>query len=184
MSDLTLSRALGWNDPACAKAASQLDARKETLLTKFEVPWPALRQTLLERLAEQLDIPCSGLLLAAWKKHEELREFADAAKHPLGEVNRVNLIDHEVEYDYPVTLDVSLGSLRFSPVQLHLHVKLELEGVKLTIRDAKIIAVTPGSCRATAELTMSEAVLLNAESKSVDLGEEYTLGDPVSLATV
>ncbi len=114
--------------------------------------WGAVRDVLLHKLAEALDEPLIEQLGGAWRKLEEIRQYADRDKYPPEVTSLVPLLEHDIDYTrHPqVQLLVEgrvLGSLKFD-----VSLRLVLKGIKLEIRDARIMRVLAGSWQGVGSL--------------------------------
>lgn len=156
-------------------AASQHGAEAaEQLLQPIRAQVPGLgREYLQEVIAklsdELLKIEVVDILVATWKKNEELAEYLDQKKHPPDQVNLVPLFDHTIESEHEPSIEIRLGETPLQNLQFTVVLELELEGVLLKIQDRKIKEIKLGACKGKGEIKYKETTLVEKETQSVNL---------------
>jgi hypothetical protein len=160
---------------------SNADHGKDHLLARITVPWGPLKERLILRLAEQLNMPLMELFISAWKKVDEIQSVATKSHDRPREKNPVDLVSHELTYDCEPTLEVTLGPHRFDPVKFALHVCLKLDGCVLIIMDGRIVAIRPGTCEGEATLSYEGFEFAKAKTEKTELGPEYQLQDAIEI---
>ena len=72
----------------------------------------------------------------------------------------------------------------FPRLKFDLHVILKLEGCVLTIQEAKIKEMLPGTCQGLATLEWNGFILAEAKTGKMDLGDKIRLGKGVEISAV
>lgn len=113
-----------------------------------------------EAVAGQLRVDVFELVFKAWAAVEELREYADPAKHPPGESAVVQWGKCRIRA--PQAIDIRLGLAGISLPVLRLTIALEAEfhSLALTIRDGAIRRLSPGTASASVALKYRDAILI------------------------
>jgi hypothetical protein len=97
-----------------------------------------------------LNIDVFELIAQAWAKARELHEYADASKHPPGEVGSVFLGENDPTCNVHPVVDVRIGALGKLSLKFTLALSAHIKAAELKIQDRRIIAVghTVGSVSA------------------------------------
>lgn len=113
-----------------------------------------------EAVAAQLRLDVFELVFKAWAAVDELREYADPAKHPPGESAVVHWGKCRIRA--PQAIDIRLGFAGISLPVLRLTLALEAEfhSLALTIRDGAIRKLSPGTASASVALKYGDATLI------------------------
>jgi hypothetical protein len=161
------------------KMRSVLAAGKENIQLTT-IPWPKLEEKVLENLSAFFDLKIVDLCTGAWKKYEELREFADLKKHKKTEENEVALLEHEIISTHQPRLEFSIGTIK-KTIVFDLEISLKLEGADLTIQGGCITKVCLGKCHGEGSLALAKTELLNLKSKEIPFGEAVPLPEPIKI---
>jgi hypothetical protein len=163
-----------------AKAHSGLADAEDTVKVP-NLSWPLIQRKLEEKLTACFDLDLIDLCVGAWKKYDEIREFADSRKHPDGEENEVALLEHEFTSTHHPALEVRVDNEKVGTVPFELNISLKLEGADLTIKAGAITKVRLGKCHGEASLALKSKELLSFKSKNVPLSEAFILPEPISV---
>ena len=55
---------------------------KESFTKEVKIFWPAVCVIILKKLLETLNVKIASVLVDAWKKYQEIRQYTDAKKYP------------------------------------------------------------------------------------------------------
>jgi len=163
------------------KSAAQL---KEELAKKSKlIQWSVVRDVLVDKVVEMLDIPLLDFLVPAWKKYGEILEFADAEKYPPNETELVSLSEHTVKVERHPYLEVTYkgAPLPNAKIEFTLEADLTLQEVVLQIRNGKIMAIHAGAVKGRGELLLEKQSVIKKEFGSYELPGSIDLGDGISL---
>jgi hypothetical protein len=161
------------------KSAAEL---KEKIAEKSKlIRWDAVKDVLANKAVESLDIPVVKLLFPAWKKYQEIMEFADQEKHPPDETCLVSLAEHTVKTDHHPYLRVSYRGFEFPRLEFTLSAELTLQGIVLRIQDGKVKEIKEGTIKGKGSLLLEKELIMERPFGSCDLPGRIDLGDGFSL---
>jgi hypothetical protein len=131
-----------------------------------DVAWPAALGEITRTITDLLDISLPELAAAAWGKYGVLRKYADREKYPPSESIVVPLVTHTISSVSKPYVEVLVADEPVGRVNFEVTLDLTLEGVLLTIRDGKIIAVRIGACHGKGTIRCEGVVVAQRETKS------------------
>lgn len=185
-STLTLRKILleqGSHEGGVAEAAQQ-ETGADTLEVHLERLPPALRATAAEQIvtlvARVLDRRLVDLLGAGWRKWEQLTEAARRTVHDPGEVEIVELVEHEISSIQRPHVDVTFDGRKVAEVGAEAAVEVRLHAVTAVVKDGRLAALRSGRADVDARLSIEGALVAEA-SRQVDLSIEIALGDGIPL---
>lgn len=188
--DLSLAELLGFDE----RIAEPLRQRVRALAEKWPLPKGKLRSAavdqVVERIRERLSPRLTRVLAAAWRHHPACQEYCDAAKHPPGEVNTVELVEHKVEWACEPAVEVIADGLEAAGVGALASLDFEVEVVAkihagvVTIQDARFIKMDAVKLTLVARMTVETFSIAKFEVPvrlplTVRFGEH---GEPICLA--
>jgi hypothetical protein len=140
----------------------------------------ALRE-IAGRIPDLLRLDLGAVLVGGWKKIEELRGYTDAKKHGPEETIVVELTRHTIVSSHKPTLDIIVNHVKIDTLPFELKLTVTLDGALLTIRDAKIHAVSPGACKGSFELKCEGFTILKQEPAPLRMPGKWTFKEPVEI---
>lgn len=123
-----------------------------------------LADDAVQEICKALRVDAFSLVFRAWAAVRELREYADPAKHPPGEVNVVRWGRCTVNAPQEVDVRVGVLGVELPVLRLRVDLRAEFDSLALTIRDGAIRRVTPGAAKATVALKCGSATLVPERS--------------------
>lgn len=138
-------------------------------------------RTLSASIANLLRLDLGVILVGGWKKMAELRRYTDREKYRPDETMIVELTRHTVTSTHKPILDIVADGLKIDAVPFDLELTITLDGALLEIRDGKILAVTPGSCKIGGELKCEGVEIFKRNSAPVTLNGRWTFEEPVQI---
>lgn len=145
-------------------------------------PRPAVLDRLVARqLADLLDVDLSHVLVAAWRKHEEIIKYRDSDKYPPGEVNLVPLAEHTVSSQHSPSIQPIINEIHLPPITFDVTLKLTLKGAMLKILDARIIEILVGSCTGNGSVTYAGQALVERETAPVNFPGSIALKKGIAI---
>ncbi len=144
--------------------------------------WRTVAVQLGKKIAEVLDIGIvDRILLPAWSKLEQLQQYRDRDKFPPEETVLVPLHTHTVSSTHAPEILLKLNETELGRLALAVELELELEGILLEVRDARIRQIQAGRAAGRGQLSCSfrDANLYSVErrSRSYRLAGGISLGD-------
>lgn len=175
------------------RIAEPLRERVRVLAERWPLPKGKLRSAavdqVVERIRERLSPRLTRVLAAAWRHHPACHEYCDAAKHPPGEVNTVELAEHKVEWACEPAVEVIADGLEATGVGALASLDFEVEVVAkihagvVTIQDARFIKMDAVKLALVARMTVETFSIAKFEvpvrlPMTVRFGEH---GEPICL---
>jgi hypothetical protein len=130
------------------------------------------------------------VLASAWRHHPACQEFCDAEKHPPGEVNTVELAEHDVEWACEPVVEViaeglqGAGMGRLAQLDFAVKVVAAIRAGVVTIQDARFMKMDAVELTLAAELTVERFSVARFQvpvrlPAAIRFGEH---GEPICLA--
>ncbi|MGH7929278.1 MAG: hypothetical protein ACREQV_15930 [Candidatus Binatia bacterium] len=144
--------------------------------------WPQVASGIGDKVSELFNVDVGLLLVSAWQKYGELKEYADPKKYARDESKMVPLAKHSLKVAYSPYLEVLFNGRRLGKIIFDVTLEFELEGFLLTIQSGKIMKVRTGTCYGSGKIELYDRILLKkALSKfllpgTIELGEGISLG--------
>ena len=143
--------------------------------------WPNVVSGLGDKVGELFDVDVGLLLVSAWCKYGELREYADPKKHSPNETHLVPLGKHTLKVEYSPYLEVLFNGRPLSRIVFDVTLALDLEGFVLTIQNGKIIKVRTGTCQGSGKIEYGDRTILKKALTKFTLPGTIELKDGISL---
>jgi hypothetical protein len=144
----------------------------------------SVRESLAEGLQQALNTPLTEIVGTACSTYKDLLEYADATRHPAGEVSLVPLGKHVVESTHAPYVQVFIAGNKVGHIEFKARVALTIESAILKIRDGRIWELQTGAASAEASLELGPAVLVHPKSRQVKFPGrvEFSKGLPIAVA--
>lgn len=152
LADLLPAKIDGLGD--CVQA--HLEARPGGLVT---LAWGLIKFQAAGRIKDALNIDVLDMAAKAWAAARELHGYADASRHPAGEVEVTHLGKHSLTASVHPVLNIGFAGASFAPMRFTLVLTAEFLSAALSIQDGAIVAVAPGEASAAAVLKYGEVDL-------------------------
>jgi hypothetical protein len=138
-------------------------------------------RTVAGRIADLLRLDLGVILVGGWKKMAELQRYTDRGKYSPDETVLVEITRHTVTSTHKPSLDIVVDEVKIDTLPFELKFTLTLDGALLTIRDGKILAVSPGACKGEGELKCEGYTILKRDSAPVRVPGTWTFKDPIEI---
>jgi hypothetical protein len=172
-------------DPPAAALSQCVAAVTAALGASFadvrRVDWSSIAVDIADKLEEMFDVSLADIFASAWKDYEALIDCADPAKHTSDETISLPMVDHRIETTFRPCLEVSISARPPIRLTFEISFELELKGLVLKIRDATILALRIGSCRAKGSVGCHGIVLIRRETKDLDLPGQVILPHGIAI---
>jgi hypothetical protein len=173
----------GDNSPDTAAARLSDDTASEGVTAKLNIE-PALQVAARREIATAasglLQIELVDLLVAGWRKYEDLLAAARRSLASPGATELVNLATHRVTANEHPYVDVLIDGAKLATVDLDLSVVFDVSLLIAAVRSARIVALHSGRCDITASLAVDGAEVATGHDV-VDLPMVVTLGAGIPL---
>ena len=124
------------------------------------VPWGLVEGQAVSGLKSELgNFGLFDQLAHAWASIGAVRAYRDPAKQPPGQTSIVPLGQHQAALTAEPALSLVIAGFALPPLRLGFVVTAIFESVHLSIRDAALVAASPGKCMLTAGLSCGSVAL-------------------------
>ena len=138
-------------------------------------------RTVAAGIADLLRLDLGVILVGGWKKMAELRRYTDRGKYGPDETVLVEITRHTVTSKHKPSLDIVVNGEKIDTVAFELKLTITIDGAVLTIRDGKILAVSPGACKVGGELKCEGYTILKRDSAPVRVPGTWTFKEPIEI---
>ncbi len=145
------------------------------------VPWPAAVESVAEIIDTFLDTPFAPPLRRVYAESKVLERYLDRDAYDPDETVHVELAEHTVETSRSPRIEVTLNGAPVGSLTFDIEIRLTLKGLVLTIQDAHVKKVSPGSCEATGTISFYGKTLAKKDVKPITV-PPLDLGDGVLIA--
>lgn len=188
-SEVTLKQLFALEDkriPAGAKTAIQASSRVATVKGKLAaeaklLPWGAVCDVIVDKIAELVDIKLMDVLAVAWKKYRVLEKYADRNRYGPEETMLVPLAEHTVKSEHHPYIEILFRDQLVGKLVFDVTLALKLQGITLKIQDATIKAIQTGSWQGEGSIKLGDTVLVEKEFEPVSLPGALELSPGISL---
>jgi hypothetical protein len=164
---------------ACVSAATA--ALKAGLVDPRRIDWSTLAADIAQKIETMFDIRLIDVLTAAWTDYAALADCADPARHPADQTIWLPMVEHSIETILRPCLDVVIEPRPAIRISFEIACELDIKGLVLKIRDARIRVLRIGSCRAKATVKCEGIVLIERETRALEIPGEIFLRPAVPI---
>lgn len=132
---------------------SRKELCKDPNVSHLRLAWDYIESQLDSEIRGVLDEDVFELLGKAWAGAKLLSDYADPAKHPLGQRELLKLGDHSFERELHPTVDVTIGASPCARLRFTLTLSGHFSGLYLGIKDGHIVDGRSGKAWASALLS-------------------------------
>lgn len=148
-------------------------------LSDYDTP-ASFYEPLFAKLTDALDLDLGKILVGGWKKHREVVSYRDKTSPGEG-YHEVTLTEHTIESTHNPTIQPVIGDLELPELQFDITLELNIEGVLLYIREARIMKAAPGLCTGSGTIEFKENKLLEKETKTFKLPGEFIFDPAIKI---
>jgi hypothetical protein len=112
------------------------------------VKWISSMPDLAPKVCELLDIKIPDVLIAAWKKVEDLRAVLEKSKLTPDETIYLELAQHTINSEHKPSVDVKIKGATVKKIELVIQLGFNLKGFLLKIQNGAIRELQTGQCEA------------------------------------
>jgi hypothetical protein len=136
------------------------------------------------RVHELLRLDLGVILVGGWKKLSELQGYRNTNKYAPEETILVEITRHTLSSTHKPTLDIIVNQVKVDEVPFELKLAFIIDGAVLTIRDGKILSVSPGACKGSVELKCEGYSIAKRESAAMRVPAAWTFDPPIEIAAL
>lgn len=140
----------------------------------------AARDQAVTILAGVLEMPLVDVLVAAWRRWEDMTAAARRTLEAPRGTEIVELADHEITSTHRPRVDVDVDGYRVAGIDLEIELAVLLHGVTAVVTGGRLTALRSGRAKVDAKVSI-EGVQVAEASRSVELPIELALGEGVPL---
>jgi hypothetical protein len=167
---------------ACAGAVAQA-LKAANVTAAAHIDWNGFDADIGDKIEKMLDINLVAPIVGAWKDLKAVRACADRTKHAPDETISLPLVDHDIEASLKPYLDITIGDLPVQHVQFEIACDIELHAAVAIIRDAAIVGLRLGGCRAGATVKCDHAKIFERKSRTLEVPGQIRLAKAVPIGT-
>ena len=147
------------DEAAEAMTAAVLGKPGDEIGTFLEGMPAAAKKAALTRLTDAatglLNQDVTDIFGNAWRKHETIRNAAEATVAQPGTERKVNLATHAVSFAHEPCVELWIGDRKIATVTLQAQLELLIKSFEAVIKAGRLIGVRAGTCDIDASLTVS-----------------------------
>jgi len=126
-------------------------------------------QTLYERSFDVLDVNVVDVLVAGWKKQNEVRDLLKATAADPARTALVQLAEHTLESTHKPSIEVRSAGKVVARLSFTIEVAFNVEAVELVLRHGRVEEVRPGRVTAQGTVKLEHAVILERKLSALTL---------------
>jgi hypothetical protein len=186
---LTLSDAVGFRPRELSNEEwSRLESGKGVMelrrpLEEARLPggWAGLRNKVLAKAEDLLDIRLLDVMRWAWKKGRELEAYRDTERYPPDKTFSVPLVEHKITSTHTPHVDIRMNDKTVGSIHFVVNIEIAIKAMTLEIQNARIRKIDSGDCKATGRFLCEGLLLAERESKPLDLPGTIDLGEGLEI---
>ena len=164
-------------------SSGNMPALKKLILQQTKgLGWGVLREEILKKVEDLLNISLPEIFTAAWNKYHILLQYLDRQKYPPNESFLVPLAEHTINSEHHPSLEIMINEQPVGKINFAISVALTLEGIILKIQDGKIKEIFTGTCKGKGTVKCEDQVILEEKMKSLSLPGSIDLGEGIPIA--
>lgn len=133
------------------------------------IPWPAAVEAAADLVGVLLDTPFAPPLQKVYAESKVVQRYLDRDAYDPEEAIVVELAEHTVETSRSPSLDVTVNGAKVGALTIDIAITLVLKGLVLTVQDARIKKVSPGTCVGTGTISLYGKTLAKREAEPIKL---------------
>lgn len=146
------------------------------------INWQAALPQLTEKIGELFNIGIPDIMLAAWKKLDELKKYADASKYAPEEIIYTELAEHTITGELHPYLQIQVRNIPVKRIEFTINLSLVMKGMILRIQDGKIKEIKTGNCEIKGKVGYQDLLLAEKAFAPIELPGSINLGEGIPIA--
>jgi len=138
------------------------------------IKWVAMPD-LVARIGELLDIQIPDLLLASWKKCDELQTALEESKKSPQSVTYLGLADHSITSEHSPYIEVRIAKAPPKKIEFKLKLVFKLKACELKIQDGLIKQARAGACEVEGTLAQGPLVIATKKLAPIKLPGSFPI---------
>jgi hypothetical protein len=158
-----------------------LDEVRSRLAARTNMGWPVISGTFAQALQSALDVKLLDVLCGGWTKLVRLQAYLDRDRYPPTELCPFPLVQHTIRSVHHPGVDILLNEKKIEEITFDLEFLLTLEGIVLTIRDGRIVAIAAGAYAGGAVLKYKDFVLCETHTPQFEIPGVVQLEEGIAI---
>lgn len=144
-----------------------------------DVKFPAALSDLGPKICELFDVPLPNVLVASWKKVDELRARLEKTRNAPDKVEYLELAQHVINCEQKPYLEMRLKNMPLKKIVFTVKLVFTLKGFVLKIQGGAIQEIQTGACEVKGTISYAGQVIV--EKKLAPIRLPGTLPVPAAL---
>jgi hypothetical protein len=144
------------------------------------VKWIASMPDLAPKVCELLDIKIPNILIAAWKKVQDLQKVLEESKKTPDKIVYLELAEHTIDYQTKPSIDVKIKSAVVKKLELPIQLGFKLRGFVLKIQNGGIKEMQTGNCEARGTIKYGGITVAEKKLEPIKLPLSIKIPDELS----
>lgn len=163
------------------KLLEELKTATEQTAEQVKSTWPVMKEILIEKIKELLNIDIPDVMTNAWSKYAVLQQYTDKDYYPPEETYFVELADHTINSEHYPQIDVTVNGQVVTTIHFYIVLALNLKGLVLRVQDGRIKGITAGDCLGRGSFYCENRLLIEKETRSFKLPGAVNLGEGIPI---
>jgi hypothetical protein len=146
------------------------------------ISWQAALPELTEKIGELFDIEIPDIMLAAWKKLDALRKYADASQYAPEETVYAELAEHTITGEFHPYLQIQVKNIPVRRIEFTINLSLVVKGMVLRIQSGRIKEIRTGNCEIKGKVEYQDLLLAEKTFTPIELPGSINLGEGIPIA--
>lgn len=143
------------------------------------VKWIASMPDLAPKVCELLDIKIPDVLVAAWKKVEDLQKVLEESKKTPDKTVYLELAEHTIDYHSKPSIDVKIKRATVKKLELPIQLGFKLRGFVLKIQNGRIKEMQTGNCEAKGTIKYGSLTIAEKKLEPIKLPFSIQIPDEI-----
>jgi hypothetical protein len=146
------------------------------------VKWGVVRRMVLDNLAAQIKDPIFDCVTGAWKKVDELAEYAEETRRNPDKPKELVLGEHTIKTEYSPEVVILVRDTEIGRINAHITLSLKIQGLILVIKEGRIVRLRGGTCQPSGRIEVEKQLVYEKKLDPVDVLLDLPLPKPVEIA--
>jgi hypothetical protein len=122
--------------------------------------WDDVEGGCRDEVGKLLDLSVEKVLFDGWMKLERFKKCVEESKTRPDDAFFQDLDDHRIASTHKPRIELRYGAVKVADLDFEIELALKVKGVRLEVRDGKVVCATAGVFAANAKLSLHDQVLV------------------------
>lgn len=146
------------------------------------VKWGAALPEPAEKIGELFNIEIPDIMLAAWKKLDALKKYADTSQYAPEEIIYADLAEHTITGELHPYLQIQVRNIPVKRIEFTMNLSLVMKGMILRIQNGRIKEIRTGNCEIKGKVEYQDLLLAEKAFEPIQLPGSINLGEGIPIA--